>query len=310
MATFLNRYLAGERVAVWRELASLGEEVRKKRYSADASAVAQETMRRARHNVELLIPRLDAIGYRFMTMQDHDRCTREATSRVFSIIAEISAKMDPADKRRFDHLRIMRLPEFKTALLERAEHARQATIQSLDGAQRRAKTPLKDPTVLSSPGKQTARELDQLEKLAGGPLPISLRAWYEQVGGVSLLGWHSLLSPNADEPHCGYPDPLIIEPLKSVIRQFSLEEFEGRAYVYLAPDDVTKGGSAGCGPYGMRVPDASADGVFAVVGSRKGPSFINYLRNAFKWGGFPGWEGKRGCPTKIISQLTDGLLPL
>ena len=140
---------------------------------------------------------------------------------------------------------------------------------------------------------------------------MSLRAWYEQVGGVSLLGWHSLLSPNSDEPHSDVcPDPLMIEPLKSVIRQLGEEESEGQAYIYLAPDDVTKAGCGGAGPYGMRVPDASADGVFGVVGSRKGPSFVNYLRGAFKWAGFPGWEGRKGCPSKIISQLADGLLPL
>jgi len=311
MATFLDRYLGGQCVAVWRELTSLGEEVRHKRYAADASAVARETMRRARHNVEVLITRLDAIGYRFMALQDHDRITKEANSRVFRMIMEISAKMDPGDKRRSNEIRILRSPEYRKKLVERAEQARQATTQSLGRAGHRAKPPLKDPTVWSVPGKNTAKELDQLEKLAGGPLPMSLRAWYEEVGGVSLLGWHSLLSPNSDEPHSDVcPDPLMIEPLKSTIRQFSEEEFEGQAYVYLAPDDVTKGGSGGAGPYGMRVPDASADGVFAVVGSRKGLSFINYLRGAFKWGGFPGWEGKRGCPAKLISELAEGLLPM
>jgi hypothetical protein len=311
MATFLDRYLGGECVAVWRELASLGKEVRNKRYAADASAVARETMRRARHNVEILITRLDAIGYRFMALKDHDRITKEANSRVFRIIMEISAKMDPGDKRRSDHIRILRSPEYRKELEERANHARQATIQSLDGVGHGAPSSLKNPNVWSSPGKQTAKELNQLEKLAGGPLPLSLRAWYEEVGGISLLGWHSLLSPNSDEPHSDVcPDPLMIEPLKLVIRQFREEEFERQAHVYLAPDDVTKGGAGGAGPYGMRVPEASADGVFAVVGSRKGPSFINYLRGAFKWGGFPGWEGKRGCPTKLISELAHGLIPL
>ena len=35
MATFLNRYLAGECVAVWRKLAALGEEARHRRYYED-----------------------------------------------------------------------------------------------------------------------------------------------------------------------------------------------------------------------------------------------------------------------------------
>jgi hypothetical protein len=62
MATFLDRYMKGERVAVWRELGALGKKVRHKRYYTDAVAVAQETMRRARRNVDVLIGRLDAIG--------------------------------------------------------------------------------------------------------------------------------------------------------------------------------------------------------------------------------------------------------
>src|SRR5262249_1504627 len=148
--------------------------------------------------------------------------------RVFALVAEISAKMDPSDKRRFDHLRITRLPEYQKLLIERAEKARQAAIQYLDANQSPAATPLRDPAVLLRPGRQTAKDLDRIEKAAGGPLPLSLRAWYEEVGSVSLLGWHTSLSPNPDEAHSGVcPDPLMIEPLKSATRQFMQQEFEG-----------------------------------------------------------------------------------
>jgi hypothetical protein len=139
---------------------------------------------------------------------------------------------------------------------------------------------------------------------------MSLRAWYEQVGGVSLLGWHSVLNPNPDEPRSGVcTDPLMVEPLTRVIGIFEDQEFEGRKYVSLAPDDCFKSGGGGCGPYGMWVPNARADGVFAVIGC-KGPTFVDYLRNAFRWGGFPGWAGRRGCPHKTISKLTEGLTPI
>jgi hypothetical protein len=102
----------------------------------------------------------------------------------------------------------------------------------------------------------------------------------------------------------------MIEPLDRVIQAFQEEDFEDEGYVSLAPDDVAKAGACGCGPYGMRVPNAHADGIFAVEGSRKGPTFVNYLRKAFEWGGFPGWEGRRGCPRKTIAQLAEGLIPL
>ena len=311
MPTFLDRYQAGGQVAVWRDLTALGEEVRHKKYLADAEAVAQETMRRARHNVETLIQRLDAAGYRFLTMEAQDLLGKEAKKRVWALVVEISEKMDQGDRRRFDYLRISRLPEYKKALTERAEQTRQATIEYLESALGPRKPAIKDAAVFAPPNKKTANQLEQLQKLAGGPLPLSLRAWYEQVGAVSLLGWHPSLNPSGDEPNAAVcPDPLMMGSLKSLIEEFKAQDLDEPAYVYLAPNDVTKAGSGGCGPYGMRVPDARADGIFAVVGSRKGSTFINYLRNVFKWGGFPGWDGKKGRPAKMIAQLTEGLLPI
>jgi hypothetical protein len=59
------RYQAGEREAVWAEMVALGAAVREPLYFKDAQAVATETMRRARHNFEILIRRLDSLQYRF-----------------------------------------------------------------------------------------------------------------------------------------------------------------------------------------------------------------------------------------------------
>ena len=65
MPACLQRYLAGERIEVWNELMALGEAVRSKPAPAGVNAVIDETMRRARHNIEVLIPRLSGMGYRF-----------------------------------------------------------------------------------------------------------------------------------------------------------------------------------------------------------------------------------------------------
>jgi hypothetical protein len=65
MPTFLERYLNGECAEVWADLIGLGDKVRQKSGLLDAEAVADETMRRAHHNLEVLIPRLAAVGYRF-----------------------------------------------------------------------------------------------------------------------------------------------------------------------------------------------------------------------------------------------------
>lgn len=67
MATYLDRYLAGEYNAVWSELTALGPAIRDEPLFADAQAVAHETMARARMNVETLIQRLTALGYHFIS---------------------------------------------------------------------------------------------------------------------------------------------------------------------------------------------------------------------------------------------------
>ncbi|MEO7714713.1 MAG: hypothetical protein ABIY70_00805 [Capsulimonas sp.] len=65
MATYIDRYRAGEHEQVWAELTALSDAVRTEPLLSEAMAVARETMAWARQNVELLIPRLEAIGYRF-----------------------------------------------------------------------------------------------------------------------------------------------------------------------------------------------------------------------------------------------------
>ncbi|MBZ9750157.1 hypothetical protein K7W42_04690 [Deinococcus sp. HMF7604] len=67
MATFLERYLAGEYEQVWAELVEMGPEVRHPSILPEAAAVARETMRRARANIQTLLPQLRALGYRFGT---------------------------------------------------------------------------------------------------------------------------------------------------------------------------------------------------------------------------------------------------
>ncbi len=65
MATYLERYHSGEHKQVWAELLACGAAVRTEPLLSDATQVAEETMRRVRHNIELLVPRLESIGYEF-----------------------------------------------------------------------------------------------------------------------------------------------------------------------------------------------------------------------------------------------------
>ena len=60
-----DRYVAGERDAVWKELVRLDASVRDDPHAADALAVAYETMVRVEKNVRTVVDRLTGIGYRF-----------------------------------------------------------------------------------------------------------------------------------------------------------------------------------------------------------------------------------------------------
>jgi hypothetical protein len=62
---WLERYRDGETESVWAEMLELGGEIRGGPTYEHARAVAEETMRRVRASVELLIERLRSAGYAF-----------------------------------------------------------------------------------------------------------------------------------------------------------------------------------------------------------------------------------------------------
>jgi hypothetical protein len=117
MATYLDRYLRGEHERVWGELVALGTRVREPAIYTDAEAVARETMRRARANVERIVDRLRGMNFHFAN------------------------------------------PD----------------------------------AVFVPPAPGIADVLGNLERRIG-PLPIALRAFYETVGSVSLVGSYPGLS--------------------------------------------------------------------------------------------------------------------
>jgi hypothetical protein len=77
MATFYERYSNGERLAVWDQLYGLEDRVNDDQYLADAQAVAAETMKRARHNVEMILVKLDTLGFQFLAPRQHTAADRQ-----------------------------------------------------------------------------------------------------------------------------------------------------------------------------------------------------------------------------------------
>jgi hypothetical protein len=62
--TFLFRYLTGDRKSVLEQLQALGEIVEQP-LRTDALAVARETMRRVKLNLEMIVHRLKKLGFEF-----------------------------------------------------------------------------------------------------------------------------------------------------------------------------------------------------------------------------------------------------
>jgi hypothetical protein len=89
------------------------------------------------------------------------------------------------------------------------------------------------------------------------------------------------------------PDPDLLEP-------FSID---------LAPDDLHKANISGGGPYAVLVPFLGADPIF--TNERHDLPFLDYLRLAFRWAGFPNLEGyaERADVRRFVSEFGRGLMP-
>jgi hypothetical protein len=183
--TYLERYLSGEHEQVWADLVALGPDIYEGPVYEDALAVAHETMRRVRTNLEILIPRLVAIGYQFgygwaqpPTHQPFGWRMRRAylrlleDARYLPPILTVHSDVEDHLAEKREQLEWLRGLDAPAIILETQERL----MAELE-AQRRVATAL--------------RELEDCV----GVLPLSVRAWYEVVGGVNLVGVHPAWLP-------------------------------------------------------------------------------------------------------------------
>jgi hypothetical protein len=274
--SYLERYEHGDHAAVWEDLRTLGDQIRQPPLFADALAVAHATMRRVRHNLERLIPRLQRLEYAFG--------------------AGFFADLSPA---------------------EAAEARRQAPV-------------------FAPPSPATPAQLAELENLVG-PLPLSLRAFYEVVGSVNLVGRFppGTFGPAQSEgqrqrqrpvrpspetpfnPAFDYElDPLFVYSLELTLVLF--RDWQDRRTRHgqpslpyrlpIGPDCFFKYSMSGGGQYSVEVPCAAADAPLLLEWHQT--TLVDYLRIALRWGGFPGLQ-RREPPIlpPMIDALRGDLLP-
>src|SRR5512138_2686422 len=103
---------------------------------------------------------------------------------------------------------------------------------------------------LTPPDDDSERDLRKLEE-AIGPLPISLVAFWQQVGSVDLIGWLPSW-PTA-------LDPLVVERPATGVSELDEREFQletlGHFEASLAPDTFHKDNVSGGSPYTVMLPD-------------------------------------------------------
>ncbi len=225
---YLERYRNGEFEQVWNELQALGPEVRDSSHYAQALEVATETMRRVRRNCEIIVSRLNYMGYNFGKYPDGS--------------------------------------------IYQHQH---------------------EP--LTHPSEALRASITELETEAG-PLPISLVAFWQEVGAVDLIGAHPAW-PNGR-------DPLVIYSPDATLYELYEDDEENELVGVLAPDDLHKDNVSGGHPYGFELPDDWAD--FSFLNERHNLLFVPYLRMAIlEWGGFPGLDGAERF--EPLDKLVEGL---
>jgi hypothetical protein len=165
------------------------------------------------------------------------------------------------------------------------------------------------------PEDDIAGSLATREK-SGIVLPLVVRLWAEQIGGVSFLGSHPKLSPfYTFETRRGeiFADPLMIgvDVFSMVDALDEIADPDGDP-IAISYDDEYKAeismdeGTDFC--YALRHPNQAIDS--KVEGLWYEATFVGYVRKNFQWGGFPGWERYSNRPEKELAFLREGLLEI
>ena len=158
---------------------------------------------------------------------------------------------------------------------------------------------------LVHPSDATRADRASLEARVG-PLPLSLVAFWQEVGSVDLVGMHPAW-PELLDPLVVYSPEAALSDVDSWEDDEGEDNASGRFEASLAPDDLHKDNISGGPPYSVALPDPSVD--FAFLNERHGLLFVPYLRLAIlRWGGFPGLDS-RAARFDPLHELIAGLEP-
>lgn len=162
-----------------------------------------------------------------------------------------------------------------------------------------------------------------------GQLPMSFEIWYETINTVDFTGFHPKLSfyykltevteneiydPDEEVTEF-YSDPIAVDNLQKVgvgHLHDEKEKVSGKNFFFAFADDPYHKANVGGGEaYEIHFPDSSFDSL--IVEHPENFTFIQYLRNCFTWGGFPGFQYELEFAKKAKEELqflAEGLLPI
>jgi hypothetical protein len=318
MPSYLDRYRNGECEQVWAELLAAGARVRGQPLCDEALAVARETMRRARANIELLVPRLQSLGYQFAHPDQVFIPADEESRRLVSDVERRAGPLPLALRVWCEEVGEVNFmgshPKLSAYVQSPSGREMAEGFLSLLGQQGGPAAGTGDP--LRQAVEASRRLLDDLVKgiKAGQPRSPQVQAGVQASKQMLERLQRPTAAPAGPDVDS---DPLVVEPYFGDLEEDLDDDGEvgeggeaepGEFSVMIAPDPVQKTGHSGGGPYIINIPDPAIDAVLE-EGEDYG-TFVGYLRTSFRWGGFPGLRASKAPPREELEFLTRGLSPL
>lgn len=311
-ATYFERYMAGEHEQVWAELQALGVAVRESALYGEALAVAQVTMQRVHYNLELLIPRLQTIGYSF---------------------GDDEWKWAEARQEGKEEYYLAHRPQSEPVI---APPSLDVTAQLAEMETLRGHIPLSVIAWYQVVGSVefTGLAPEQWWRIGSESVVRSGSASRASNGVSDEETTRRAARLLKRRDHTYWLDPISFWSLEYGVRRARFEdgvlrgEFgvdtsqlldEHIPVIPMAPDMHSKYNYSGGGPFGVRAPDPSMDGLFK--NDLFEGSFVDYLRLCCRHAGLPGlrhlprWIRDYAVPARVdqieqdIRYLTEGLLP-
>lgn len=327
MGTYLERYLNGAYEQVWDELVALGADVRQEPVLSDAKAVATETMRRVRVNVEKITERLKALPFDFENPNEaFEPPDPETIAQLDAFEREIGPV--PLSVRAWaEHVGSVQWMGTYPGL---SFYHHSAVSPTVDKAIRTGTVDASDVrSILGNmqlpPGTPTLNDAslqkitDQLNQMLGGfqnmfknmpdsPIKQNMTNYLQQAPAEPRKPLYTI---SGDE--IVISDPLVIhmgEISPDFYDEWEVDEEEkatGKVEITVAPDVHHKSNYSGGGGYSFELPNPAADAV--LIDEAHNTMFVKYLRIVFEWGGFPGAREYAHRNEAVIAQLKVDLLP-